>query len=71
MDRANHRLFEVCSDIGRKWTAEGARAMGEIWFLLVVGVILVIEMVWTLRVVLRDDPGPRPHRDDYDTRRPQ
>ena len=45
--------------------------MGEIWFLLVVGVILVIEVVWTLRVVLRDDPGPRPHRDDYDTRKPQ
>jgi hypothetical protein len=45
--------------------------MGEIGFLVVVGVILVIEVVWTLRVVLRDDPGPRPTRDDYDTRRPR
>lgn len=45
--------------------------MAEVEVLIVVGVILLIEIVVTLRVVLRDDPGPRPTRDNYDTRRPE
>ncbi|WP_164861535.1 hypothetical protein [Microbacterium sp. CPCC 204701] len=45
--------------------------MGEVGVLVVVGIILVAEVVVTFRVVLRDDPGPRPTRDDYDTRRPE
>lgn len=35
------------------------------------GIIFAGLTVWTLRVVIRDDPGPRPTRSDYDSRRPQ
>ena len=45
--------------------------MAEIGVLVVAGIILVVELVVTLRVVIRDDPGPRPTMDDYDTRRPE
>lgn len=39
--------------------------------LIVVGLALVGMIAWTLRVTMRDDPGPRPTRDLYDTRRPE
>ena len=45
--------------------------MGEIGFMLVLAILLAVEVIWTLRVVRKDDPGPRPIRRDYDTRRPE
>ena len=43
----------------------------EIAVLIVVAALLVSVIVATIRVVMRDDPGPRPDRADYDTRRPE
>lgn len=45
--------------------------MGEIAFLAVVGIVLLADLIWTLRVIIRDDPGKRPTREMYDTRRPK
>jgi hypothetical protein len=70
VDRARHADLAVRSDIGRKWTAEGAHAVAEIGFMLVLGILLAVEVIWTLHVVRKDDPGPRLIRRDYDTRRP-
>lgn len=44
--------------------------MPELVLMIVAGLI-VAGVGWTLRVVLRDDPGPRPTREFYDTRRPE
>lgn len=45
--------------------------MAEVGVLVVVGIILVVEIAVTLRVVLRDDPGRRPTRRYYDSRTPE
>ena len=45
--------------------------MIAIGVMVLAGIILIVQIVWTLRMVLRDDPGPRPTREDYDSRRPQ
>lgn len=39
--------------------------------LMGVAAVVVVVVVWTLRVVMRDDPGRRPTREFYDTRRPE
>ncbi|WJL94927.1 hypothetical protein QSU92_13285 [Microbacterium sp. ET2] len=39
--------------------------------LFIVAASIAVLIAWTMLVVQGDDPGPRPTRDDYDTRRPE
>lgn len=45
--------------------------MGDIAFLVLVGIIIVAALIRTLRVVIHDDPGKRPTREMYDSRTPE